>query len=447
MSLFGALNTAVGGLAAQSAAFGNIADNVANSQTVGYKEVDTSFTDFLTVSTASVNDPGSVIATPDYMNNVQGTIVQNVDPLALAISGQGFFQVSKPIASDTGQTVFSPTQSYTRAGDFQMNNSGYLVNSSGDYLNGWNVDPTTGAVNQSAIAPIQVSESAFNPVPTSTLTLAANLPATPTPGQPVSSQVSVYDSLGTSHALTLNWSQVTGTPNTWNLQLVSPDDLNATPTNAVTTVAGDPVLGTIQVTFGSNGTISGLSNPVSDNGTVGAATTGAAGTPATFSVSTEFTPGVLQPITLNLGSYGEANGVTQYAGTTYSVEGITQNGVPPGSFSSVTTTSAGDIVVNYNNGQNRTVARVPLVTFNAPNQLQSQDGQSYTATTGSGIPLINSAGSNGAGNLVTGSVESSNVDIGAEFTNLIVAQQAYSANTKVVTTSNQMLQDAINMIQ
>jgi len=447
MSLFGALNTAVGGLAAQSAAFGNIADNVANSQTVGYKEVDTSFSDYLTVSTASVNDPGSVIAAPDYENNVQGTVTQSVDPLALAISGQGFFQVSQPAADDSGQVTFSATQNYTRAGDFQMNASGYLVNSAGDYLNGWSVDPTTGAVDRSAIAPIQVSQSAFNPVPTSTLTLAANLPATPTVGEPVSSQVNVYDSLGTSHALTLNWSQVAGTPNTWNLQIVSPDDKNATPTAAVTDPAGDPVLGTIQVSFGSNGTISAIGAPVSDYGTVGAVTAGAAGTPATFSVSTQFTPGVTQPITLNLGNYGAASGVTQYAGTSYNVEGITQNGVPPGSFSSVTTTSAGDIVVNYNNGQNRTVARVPLVTFNAPNQLQSQDGESYTATNGSGIPLINDAGSNGAGSLVTQSVESSNVDIGAEFTKLIVAQQAYSANTKVVTTSNEMLQATINMIQ
>jgi flagellar hook protein FlgE len=447
MSLFGALNTAVSGLSAQSAAFGNIADNIANSQTVGFKEVNTAFSDLLTTSTAAVNDPGGVTTLPQYMNNVQGTIVQSVDPLALAISGQGFFPVSQSVAGDDGQITFSPTPSYTRAGDFQMNQSGYLVNSAGDYLNGWTVDPTSGVVNTSAIAPIQVNQTAFNPVATSTMTLAANLPATPASGTPVSSQVDVYDSLGTSHEITLNWTPIAGTPNTWNLQIVSPDDQNPAPAAAVTDASGNPVLGTIQVSFGANGTISGLSAPVSDYGTIGAVSAGAAGTPATFSFSTQFVAGTSQPITLNLGNYGEANGVTQYAGTTYNLEGISQNGVPPGSFSGVSTTSAGAIVVNYDNGQNRTIAQVPVVTFNAPNQLQNQDGQSFTATQASGNPLINAAGSNGAGSLVTGSVESSNVDIGTEFTNLIVAQQAYSANTKVVTTDNQMLQDAINMIQ
>jgi len=95
MSLFGALNTAVSGLSAQSAAFGNISDNVANSQTTGYKAVDTSFIDYLTTSNATDNEPGSVSALPNYTNTVQGTISQSNDPLAMAISGQGFFAVSE----------------------------------------------------------------------------------------------------------------------------------------------------------------------------------------------------------------------------------------------------------------------------------------------------------------------------------------------------------------
>ena len=95
MSLLGAMNTAISGLTAQSAAFGNISDNVANSQTTGYKQVETSFVDYLTTSTATVNDPGAVVAQPDYLNNVQGTITQINNPLALAIAGQGFFAVSQ----------------------------------------------------------------------------------------------------------------------------------------------------------------------------------------------------------------------------------------------------------------------------------------------------------------------------------------------------------------
>jgi flagellar hook protein FlgE len=129
------------------------------------------------------------------------------------------------------------------------------------------------------------------------------------------------------------------------------------------------------------------------------------------------------------------------------LEGLTQNGVPPGAFSSVTTQSNGNIVVNYDNGQSRMIAQVPMITFNAPDQLQRQDGQAFTATPGSGTPLAEAAGTNGAGTLVTESIESSNVDIATEFTKLIVAQQAYSANTKMVTTADQMLQQTINMKQ
>lgn len=154
-----------------------------------------------------------------------------------------------------------------------------------------------------------------------------------------------------------------------------------------------------------------------------------------------------QPVTLNVGTYGSGTGVTQYAGTAYNLEGLSQDGVPPGNYAGVTTQANGDIVVNYNNGQTRTIAQVPLITFNAPDALQRQNGQSFTSTTASGNPLAEQVNTNGAGSLVLSSVESSNVDIATEFSKLIVAQQAYSANTKVVTTANDMLTSTINMKQ
>ena len=108
-------------------------------------------------------------------------------------------------------------------------------------------------------------------------------------------------------------------------------------------------------------------------------------------------------------------------------------------------TQAGDVQVNYDNGQSRTIARVPVVTFNDPNALQRQDGQAFTATIESGDPLTQDAGTNGAGGIVTSSVENSNVDIATEFTKLIVAQRAYSANTKMVTTADELLQQTLDM--
>ena len=202
MSLLGAMNTAISGLTAQSAAFGNISDNVANSQTTGYKEVETSFVDYLTTSTTAVNDPGAVVAQPDYLNNIQGTITQITNPLALAIAGQGFFAVSQQTGEANSIPTFNPQQFYSRAGDFQLNSSGYLINSAGEYLNGWSVDPASGIANQNSLAPIQVTQTVYNPVATSSVTLSANLPATPASGTgtsaaPISSDIDVFDALGT----------------------------------------------------------------------------------------------------------------------------------------------------------------------------------------------------------------------------------------------------------
>ena len=152
-----------------------------------------------------------------------------------------------------------------------------------------------------------------------------------------------------------------------------------------------------------------------------------------------------QPIKLDLGAFGGTDGVTQFAGTKYNLVSTSQNGVKPGSFSSVSLQQNGDVVVNYDNGSSRTLAQIPVVTFSSPDSLLRQDGQAFLATNASGTPRINQSGGNGAGSLVTSSLEASNVDIAGEFTKLIVAQRAYSANTKMVTTADDMLQQTIDM--
>jgi len=431
------MNSAISGLGAQSHAFGNISDNVANSQTVGFKRVDTTFVSYLTTSTLSNNEPGAVVARPDYVNSVQGTITQSDNPLGLAIAGQGFFAVSQQTGQLNGVPTFNPQQYYTRAGDFTLNKSGYLVNSAGLYLNGWAVDPLSGDVNQNSLAPIQVSQTVFNPVATSEVILSANLPATPAAGTataaaPITSNIDVYDSLGTVHSIALNWVQ--NTPNNWTVSINAPD--------AVT-----PALGSANVRFGATS-----GNPVPAgtigqiDGVTGTVTTAgyAASSAATLSFVAQF-GATAQTIQLNMGNYGQTGGVSQYAGTAYNLRGLTQNGVPPGSFSGVTTQANGNIVVNYDNGQTRTIAQVPLITFNNPDVLQRQNGQAFTATLESGTPLAEQAGTNGAGSLVTSAVEGSNVDIAGEFSKLIVAQRAYTANTRVVTTADDLLQQTIDM--
>ncbi len=438
-SLFGALDTAVSGLGAQSAAFSNISDNVANSQTTGYKDINTTFQDYLTTSTATNNDSGFVTATPQYENDVQGTITSSTNPLAVAISGKGFFQVTQETSDATQATVLSSQQEYTRDGNFTLDKNGYLVNDVGQVLNGWAVNPATGVVDQTQVTPIAINQSAIAPVATQNVTLDANLPATPTTGtataaSPLASQINVYDADGTMHTVSLNWVQ--NSPNNWTVAISAPD---STPSS----------LGTATVAFGNasaNNTPAGTIGTISGGtGTVTTSNYSANGA-ATLNFSANFGNGN-QPITLNLGSYGGASGVTQYAGSSYTLEGISQDGVAPGSFSGITMQTSGDIIANYNNGQTRVVGQVPLTTFADPDQLQRQNGQAYTPTINSGAALVQSAASGSAGSLVVGSVEGSNVDIATEFTKLIVAQQAYSANAKVVTTANTLLQTTLDMKQ
>ena len=434
MSLFGAMNTAISGLSAQAAAFGNISDNIANSQTVGYKGVQTTFIDYITESGRQVNGPDSVVTKPHFTNSVQGALSQSSGSLSMAITGQGFFPVST-LTSRTGSiSTFSPVPHYTRAGDFSLDQAGYVANSAGQYLNGWTIDPVTGLTLQNAIAPIQVTQTIDRPVATTQLKLDANLPATPAVGTPVTSQINIYDSLGTSHAVVLNWTQTA--TNTWTVGVNVPDDIAAA------------AVGTAQVKFGP----AASGNPVAD-GTVGSIGAGTGtvtttpfvlGNPADLSFTTNFGNGP-QTCTLDMGVYGQSLGVTQYAGTTYTLRGLTQNGVPPGSFSSVSTDPAGKVVVNYDNGQSRAVAQVPVIVFNNPDGLHRESGQAFTATEDSGTALANTAGTSGAGTIVTGSIEQSNVDIATEFTRLIVAQRAYSANAKMITTADELLQQTLDL--
>ncbi len=433
MSIFGALDTSVSGLQAQSAAFTNISDNIANAQTTGYKGVNTHFINYLVQSTATSNGPDSVVANPDYTNTVEGTITQSSNPLAMAINGNGYFTVSMPAGTNTvgGKTTqtFNAQQYYTRAGDFKLNASGYLVNGSGAYLDGWAANPTTGTINTSALAPIQVSQGASPPVPTSNVTISATLPTTPTT-TPVTTQVDTYDSLGNLQQLDLQFSSPTsiaGGQTQWTLTASSPND---------TSNAGKPTNFTANVVFNSNGTLSSITPATGSSATA---------TGGQLQISPTFN-GATQNITLDFGSPNSTTGLTQYAGTTLNLQGVTQNGSPSGDFSNLSIDTQGNITANYTNGFSKLVAQVPLASFASPDALQNQSAQLETASQASGAATINAVGGSG-GSLVTGSIENSNVDIATQFTDLINAQQAYTANTKVVTAAQQILQTTVNMVQ
>lgn len=436
MSLYSSMNTALSGMNAQSRALGHISDNVANSQTIGFKRTDTNFVSYISESNSDVHRPGTVLARPDFTNQVQGTVEQVENPLAMAISGQGFFTAALPVGTNTdGSKNFDARNFYTRAGDFNRDREGYLVNGAGYVLQGWPV--TDDVVDKTQLSPIKVMEDVFTPSPTQELSFTGNLAAGGTTAQ--STSIQVIDSLGRSRALTLTFTPTDSTTdNTWSLSINASE-------------ATTPALGSIDVLFGKDptdstkdqpdGTIAQFLNPSS------AAIIGSTGTAATVTFSADFGQGT-QTMVLNLGTFGVSGGLTQFASTGtsgLSVNNFEQDGIPIGSFSSVTTQKNGDVRINYDNGQSRVVARVPVTMFKDPDKLEHLDGQAFLRTTESGEARVVEAGEDGAGLLSTRAVERSNVDIATEFSKLILAQRAYSANTRIVTTVDDLLQETLNM--
>ena len=192
------------------------------------------------------------------------------------------------------------------------------------------------------------------------------------------------------------------------------------------------------------GTITGVSTAKVGTGTAVTSANQTVGADATvtFTVDYGFGP---QNITLNLGQIGKSGGVTQFAGNEINVRELVQDGASRGQYKEVVYGDNGDVIVNYDNGRSRVIGRIPVVTFNNPNALQREAGGVYIETDDGGRPNFNDPDTNGAGAVVANSVESSNVDIADEFTKLIVTQRTYSANTKIVTTSDEMLQEVLSL--
>lgn len=453
MSLLGSMTTAIGGLGAQSRALGHISDNVANSQTPGYKRVDTNFISYVTTATSTLHQPGAVVARPDSTNSVQGRLEQSEDPLALAISGQGFFSVSAQVGTKDGLPVFDERQFFTRAGNFGLNSDGYIVNGSGYFLQGWTVPSGTEVPDRTRLEPIRVNQTVFNPIATSVAEFGGNLKADP-PDSPLAATVNapesvptfaiplnVYDKVGNSHGMALTFSRYGNT--------AAPANLLPDRTWRVVISNNGTTLGAARITFGTDGTMTNLavesgSSPAGTTLSSSTVPTAPATAPAVLTLGHDFGLGA-QSIDLSLGAFNEARGLTQYAYKEFSATAPSQNGVPLGAYAGLNIKDTGDVVVSYDNGQTRVISRVPLVAFNDPERLQRLDGQAFMRTPESGEARVTDPASNGVGKLVTGSVELSNVDIASEFTKLIVAQRAYTANTRIVTASDEMLQDTINM--
>ncbi|MEO8756401.1 MAG: flagellar hook-basal body complex protein [Devosia sp.] len=190
MGIYGALSTAVTGLRAQSFALENISGNIANSQTTGFKRIDTDFLDLIPDQPSKVQTSGSVLAQSKSTNTQAGDVKSVSNSTYMAVSGSGFFVVEPSIGQSDGASVFGGSNFYTRRGDFDINKNGYLVNGSGYYLKGLPIDRTTGNIASSLPQVIQVSNSFLPAAPTSRVTYQLNLPQLPKNGQYQASKTS-----------------------------------------------------------------------------------------------------------------------------------------------------------------------------------------------------------------------------------------------------------------
>jgi flagellar hook protein FlgE len=254
MGIFDALTSSVAGLQAQSFALQNISGNIANSQTTGYKETDTSFQDLVSQAALNEQTAGGVTASSLATNTVQGSIQSTTVATDMAINGSGFFVVAKPTGITDNLPQFSGVDDYTRAGDFQMNSSGYLVNSSGYYLMGIPVDPTTGNPEGSVPQVLQFNNNFIPASETTSISYQANLPSTPTsgainPGDFANDPIAGAEIIGTGASLSPD-AAATGTGTVPNLT-------DSTTLLSLGIAAGDKIKigdGTNTTTYTSTGT-------------------------------------------------------------------------------------------------------------------------------------------------------------------------------------------------
>lgn len=457
MSISGALQTSITGLNGQSAAIGFISDNVANASTIGYKKVESRFQTLVTQSSAQANthSPGGVINQPFFANNTQGSIQQVSSTTSIALVGGGFIPVSKKNGTDgtTGLPTFETTSYFTRVGDFNQNSDGFLVNSSGYFLRGWPIDPVTGVVDSSATEEVRVSNLLDAPVATSVVDYAANLPSNALdtsgtlPATLPASSIQIFDALGNARTLNLTWTR-TGN-NAWELAVNAP---------GADTTASTTSFGPITVTFGgsiagnniSPGTIAslGAADGTTPSGSGAGVLTGsqasAVNDDASIAFSIDYGSGG-QQIRLDLGSYGNSIGTTQYAGDTLTLNNFQQNGVPQGNFKNLAIDQDGFVSVTFDNGNVKQFYQIPVAKFRDPTELDRVAGNAFVETPSSGGAVLSQSGSSGAGDYVSAAIEGSNVDIAEEFSKLIVAQRTYSANARLITAADELLQETINI--
>ncbi|MBN2654444.1 MAG: flagellar hook protein FlgE [Nitrospirae bacterium] len=428
MGILTSLFTGVSGLNSNGNALSVIGDNIANSNTTGFKGSRAIFGDIL--SQALGGGSGFQIGRGVSMQSVeaqftQGTLESTSNPLDMAIEGDGFFLVN----SAAGATY------YTRAGQFHLDKDGNMINPEGLLLQGYL------AQQNNALGTINVASINSQPNPTGEVkvytnlnsndsTIAAFSIADPTGTSNFSTSITVYDSLGNSHLISVYFTKTAANTWTWNA-VGNSAEITSTSTSGSNARIASGALG-----FTTNGEL----NTESATTYYNAGATGIDFNGATLNQITAFDFG--SSITTDGGT--GLDGTTQF-GSPSSVFFQSQDGFTSGSLQSLIVDQNGIITGVFTNGQVQEIASVAISRFIAPLELSKIGRNLYAESSGSGQPIIGTAGTSGRGRVLANSLEASNVDLAEEFVKMIAAQRGFQANTRVITTTDDMLTELMNI--
>jgi flagellar hook protein FlgE len=420
--MFTSFSTALSALNAQSTAIDVVGNNLANLNTPGYKTSTVYFRDLVTQSLGAGLGETQVGFGTDRPLTIrqftQGAIQASTGLLDAAIQGDGFFVVR----GDNGNLL------YTRAGNFQVDLQGNLKTNTGETVQGWTTtDPTTGMVNTSgAVGDVVVPVGSVKaPVATTSFTVDLNLnaaaPANAT--STFSTPMKVYDSLGASHVLTITFTKTDS--NVWQYDISIPGAEMSDGT-AGTPYPIDGASGTL--TFGSDGR---LADPAAD-------------APVEFDIPGLTSGASDMHVAWKLFQDNGADRLTQF-GQASAVSANAQNGSAAAQLVRVGLSDGGKILAQFSDGQQVMVGQVAMASIRNPESLIAAGNNNYQTSARTASAAVGVPGTGGRGTIIGGAIEASTVDIAREFTNLIVLQRGYQANSRVITTVDEMSQDTINL--
>lgn len=451
---FTALAAGVSGLQAFTEGVGVIADNITNVNTIGYKETRSRFSTLVTETAAlSSYSPGGVRAFAETLVSKQGLLQPSASATDLSIDGNGFFVVRDGNgAEDTGGEIL-----YTRAGSFTQDDRGFLKNTAGLYLMGWPVEADGSITNNqndlSELRPININELNSLGSATQNVALRANLNAdatdqsfgTYTVGEladgtipaELETNVQVYDSLGRQHTVKIAAAKSDEGPNTWRYELYFDDP------SILGSAHTEGVIASGKLEFNADGSIDLGNSTMEDIG--GTAVDLGAGDALSFDYADFAADGstvevAAGSISFDFGTNSETDGFSQ----SNNASNLLSSSVDGANFENVKGVSIGEdgnVTAIFDNGLTLTVYRLPVATFQNADGLTRRQGNAFGLSDLSGTPSFQQAGAGGAGSISPNSLELSTVDLAGEFAELIKVQRAFSASTRIITTSDEILEE------